>query len=100
MEEEKSLLEGIFWGEVSPADAMTHRSKAAQKSYEEYVQAYEHLSKKLRQINPELDRELDDLFSVHYDYIGDMHAHAFSIGCSMGIRLMKEAMNMPIGIEA
>ena len=97
MEEEKSLMESLFWGELSPADAMAHRSRTAQKSFEEYAQAHERFSEKLKAIDPKLDSELDELFSIHYNYVGDMHAHAFSVGCSVGMRLMKEAMNTPIG---
>ena len=97
MEEEKSLMESLFWGDVSPVDMLAHRSHAAQKSFEAYMQAHERFSEKLKAIDPKLDSELEELFSIHYDYVGDMHAHAFSVGCSVGMRLMKEAMNTPIG---
>lgn len=97
MEEEKSLMERLFWGDISPVDMLSHRSCAAQKSFEKYVQARDCFSHKLKEINPELDRELDELFSIHYNYIGDIHVQAFSIGCSMGMKLMKEAMNTPVG---
>jgi len=97
MEEEKSLMESLFWGDISPVDMLAHRSHAAQKSFEEYMQAHERFSEKLKAIDPQLDRELDELFSIHYHYIGDIHVQAFSIGCSMGMRLMKEAMNTPVG---
>ena len=100
MDEEKSLMESIFWGDISPVDMLAHRNRAVQKSFERYMQAHDRFSQKLKEINPDLDKELDELFSVHYQYIGDIHVQAFSIGCSMGMRLMKEAMNTPIGVDA
>lgn len=92
-EAKPTMMGALFWGELSPVDSVKPYSKEAKDSHKAYTDAYDALSEKLRNINPELDHELDNLFSVFHVYIGYMHESAFLCGYRVGMQLTLEAMN-------
>lgn len=90
--EEQTILEKMFWGELSVIDGVGIKGKQAETVYQAYIDALDAFFSKLTAIDPKLAEELDDLFSVFHDYNGYVLESAFISGFRVSMQLMMESL--------